>query len=143
MEEPITLSNGKKKVQLSTKKPLYNKKGEVSGVVGNTVDITRLKEIEDELRKAKEKAEQSDFVKTEFMRNMEHDIRTPFSGIWSMGHYLWEMEEDEVKKEYLYDIVQCAKELLDYCNGILDFSKVESGTLAVVDKKFNLQKISL
>ena len=39
-------------------------------------------------------------MKTEFMRNMEHDIRTPFSGIWSMGHYLWEMEEDEVKKEF-------------------------------------------
>ncbi|WP_267256345.1 sensor histidine kinase [Coxiella endosymbiont of Ornithodoros maritimus] len=58
-----------------------------------------------------------------------------------MANYLWERETDEVKREYLGDITQCAKELLDYCNSILDFSRIESGLLAVFEKKFNLKKL--
>ena len=142
VEEPITLPSGKTIVQLSTKRPLYDERGEVSGVIGNTVDITHLKEIESELRRAKEEAEQASLVKMEFMRNMEHDIRTPFSGVWGMANYLYDIEEDEEKKEYLNDITQCAKELLDYCNSILDFSKIESGTLSVTDKKFKLEQLA-
>lgn len=141
LEEPITLPNGKTAIQLSTKMPLYNEKGEVDGVVGNTVDITYLKDIENELQREKVKAEQANHIKTEFIRNMEHDIRTPFNGVWGMANYLWEQETDENKKEYLGDITQCAKELLDYCNSILDFSKIESGMLAVMDKKFDLEKL--
>ncbi len=141
LEEPVRLPNGEIMIQLSTKRPLYDEKGEVIGIVGNTIDVTRLKQIEAELRDAKEQAEQANLIKTEFMRNMEHDIRTPFSGIWGMAGYLAETEEDELKKEYLNDITQSAKELLDYCNSILDFSRIESGALAIIEKKFNLNKI--
>lgn len=141
LEEPITLPNGKTIIQLSTKKPLYNEQGEIDGIVGNTVDITYLKKIEAELRQAKEKSEQANLIKTEFMRNMEHDIRTPFCGVWGIANYLWERETDLQKKEYLNDITLCAKELLDYCNGILDFSKIELGMLAILDKKFSLEDL--
>jgi two-component system, OmpR family, aerobic respiration control sensor histidine kinase ArcB len=141
IEEPITLPNGQTIVQLSIKKPLYNEKGEVAGVIGNTVDITYLKKIEDELRQAKEKAEQANIIKTEFMRNMEHDIRTPFSGVLGLSSCLLEIEQDVTKKKYLNDIAQCAKELLDYCNNVLDFSKIESGMLTIIDKKFSLEKL--
>lgn len=141
IEESITLPSGKVIIQLSTKRPIYNQHSEVIGIVGNTIDITHLKEIEDELRKEHARAEQANHIKIEFMRNMEHDIRTPFSGVLGMANYLWETEEDPVKKECLNDIVQCAKELLDYCNSVLDFSKIESGFHAVADKKFYLQDI--
>ena len=141
LEEPVTLPNGEVIVQLSTKRPFYSDKGEVIGIIGNTVDITYLKLIESELRHAKETAEQANLIKTEFIRNMEHDIRTPFSGIFSMASHLWENELDEIKKEYLGDITQCAKELLAYCNGILDFSKIESGMITLIDKKFNLDEL--
>lgn len=141
LEEPVILPDGKTIIQLSTKRPLYNEKDEVVGIVGNTIDITHLKKIEVELREAKEKAEEANLVKTEFMRNMEHDIRTPFSGVWGMASYLCEIEEDAIKKEHLTDITQCAKELLDYCNSILDFSKIESGMLAIIDKKFDLEEL--
>jgi len=72
---------------------------------------------------------------------MEHDIRTPFSGVLGMATHLWEVEQDVIKKECLNDIVQCAKELLDYCNSILDFSNIESGLHLVTEKKFRLQDI--
>lgn len=141
VEESVILPSGKTIIQLSTKRPIYDQNGHVVGIVGNTVDITHLKEIEAELRKEHARAEQANLIKTEFMRNMEHDIRTPFSGMLGMANYLWETEEDPVKKGCLNDIVQCAKELLDYCNSILDFSKIESGLHLVADKKFYLQDI--
>jgi len=140
IEEPITL-DGKTYIRLSTKRPLLNETGEVIGIVGNTVDITYLKEIEAELRKAKEKAEAANIAKTGFIRNVEHDIRTPFNGVFGMAQYLWQHETDPVKKEYLGDIVQCAKELLDYCNAILDFSNIEAGYCPIIDKEFNLKTI--
>ena len=138
LEEPVTLPNGKTIIQLSTKRPFYNAKGKVAGIVGNTIDVTHMKEVETELRQAKEKAEQANLIKTEFMRNMEHDIRTPFSGVLGFANILYDMEEDTTKKGYLGDIAQCAKELLDYCNSILDFSKIESRHLPILEKKFDL-----
>lgn len=140
-EEITTLPNGEQLIQLSSKRPLRDEKGNVVGVVGNTVDITHLKKIEAELREAKEKLERGDIIKTEFIRNMEHDIRTPFNGVWGIANYLWQNETVPAKKELLGDVTNCAKELLDYCNGILDFSKIEQGNLPLLEKKFNTRKL--
>lgn len=140
-EETTYLPSGEQVIQLSTKRPLYDEHGHINGIVGNTVDISYLKKIETELRQAKEKAEQATAIKMEFIRNMEHDIRTPFNGVWRLAEILWQQENDVTKKELLGDITLCAKELLDYCNGILDFSKVEAGTLAVLAKKFELKEL--
>ena len=141
IEEPVTLPNGKTLVQLSTKRPLLNSLGKIIGVIGNTVDITYQKEIENSLRKAKELAEEAVITKTNFIRNMEHDIRTPFNGIWGLSNYLFTKETDKTKKELLGDITNSAKQLLDYCNGILDFARNENQSLPVVEKRFNLKEL--
>ncbi len=141
IEEPITLPNGKTMVQLSSKRPLYNAEGEVVGIIGNTVDISHTKAIEQELRQAKQLADQANIIKTEFMRNMEHDIRTPFNGVLGLTNCLKDLEQDSAKQEYLTNIAECAQELLDYCNSILDFSKIEAGMLAVVNKKFKFKHL--
>ncbi|MBA3660257.1 MAG: PAS domain-containing protein [Gammaproteobacteria bacterium] len=140
-EEAITLPNGEILIQLSSKSPLRDEMGKIVGLVGNTVDISHLKKIEEELRKAKETAEKANSIKTEFIRNMEHDIRTPFNGVWGLANYLWQHEKDVKKKELLAHITNCAKELLDYCNGILDYSKIELGSLPFLERKFNVQKL--
>ncbi len=126
-EEKVTIEDGKVLTFLVSKAPYRDKNGEIIGTIGASLDITMLK--------------QADQVKTEFIKNMEHDIRTPFNGIWGIANILWEQETDSVKKEYLGDITHCAKELLDYCNTILDFSKVESDSFPVIEKKFNLRKL--
>lgn len=140
-EEVVSLKTGKTITQLSTKAPFYDDKGMVAGIVGNTVDITYLKEIQAELNDAKNKAEAANTLKTAFIRNMEHDIRTPFSGIYSVATVLEESETDNNRKRFLNAIVKCAKELLDYCNGILDFAKIETGILPIIAKKFDLNKL--
>lgn len=125
LEEWVTKPDGQTAYHLSTKKPLYNEEGEVVGVIGNTIDITKQKMIEKELRVAKNAAEQASRIKTEFLQNMQHDIRTPFNGILGLGHYLWQIEENPEKREYLADINACTQELLDFCNGIIDYSRIE------------------
>jgi PAS domain S-box-containing protein len=139
-EETVPLKTGTM-VQLSTKAPFYDEKGNVAGLVGNTVDITYLKNIQAELLDAKDKAEAANQLKSAFIRNMEHDIRTPFSGIYSIATILESQENDSDKKKFLSAIVQCAKELLDYCNSILDFAKIETGALPIIAKKFDIKKL--
>jgi len=133
-EPPIPHSDGRVIYFLSSRVPLYDKIGNIIGVVGISIDVT-------ELKRAKEQAETANQLKSEFIRNMEHDIRTPFSGIWGLANILYTQETDLVKKELLGDISNSAKELLDYCNSILDFSKIEAGTLPLLDKKFNLREL--
>jgi len=145
-EETVTLPNGEQLIQLSLKRPLRNSKGDIIGVIGNTVDITHLKKVEADLRLAKEKAERADKAKLEFIRNMEHDIRTPFNGIWMLAELLAEAETDSEKKESLEMIAGAGKELLDLCEGILDFARMQTGALPVLEQKFNfaemIEKIS-
>ncbi|MDB6095745.1 MAG: putative Histidine kinase [Francisellaceae bacterium] len=142
-EEKSQLPNGDNHFQLSHKKPLKDSKGNIVGIIGNTIDITYLKLIEQELVIAKEKADELNHIKTDFIRNMEHDIRTPFNGIWGLSNYLWQKETDGDKKQLLGDITQSAKELLSYCNDVLDFSKLELGNLDILEQKFDLHKLML
>lgn len=134
-EEVLNLTSGQKMVQLSSKKPLYDQNNKLIGIVANTVDVTHLKIIEEDLRQAKESAELANQIKTEFMRDMEHDIRTPFSGIYNISQYLLENESVATKKELLGHLVNASRELLDYFNTVLDFSRIESGRLNLVERK--------
>jgi PAS domain S-box-containing protein len=140
-EEAALLPSGEKVTQLSTKKPLYNEKGEIIGVIGSTIDISQLKKIEFELRKSKEELEEANRLKMDFIHNMEHDIRTPFNGIFGLASILWRREEDQEKKAQLAHIVTSSQELLGYCNTILDFSKIELGRFPIASKKFNFLKL--
>lgn len=137
-ELPIKRKDGHRLYVRTDKLPFYDKTGKVIGILGVGVDITDQKILEKSIIEEKEKAEIANKIKTEFVRNMEHDIRTPFNGVWGLSTILWEKETDLEKKELLGDIVSCAKELLDYCNGILDFSKIEANTMPVLSKKFDL-----
>lgn len=141
IEEIIVLPNGNEATVLSQKVPLVDNHKDIVGVLGVSFDITQQKMAELALIKAKEAAEASNQLKTEFIHNMEHDIRTPFVGIWGIINLLAKKEEDPGKKELLEQVSLCAKELLDYCNSILDFSKIDAREIPVLSKKFELSKL--
>ena len=141
IEETVTTSDNKKTTQLSTKKPLYDQNNNIVGVIGNTVDISHIKEVENKLIMAKQKAERLAEIKSNFISNMEHDIRTPFSGILGLSSLLSEQEDDLVKKEYLNEIALSAQELLNYCNSIIDFSKVEMEFIPITFKEIKLKEL--
>lgn len=140
-EEEAFLSNGERCVHLSIKRPWRDKNGEIIGVIGNTFDITYLKKIERELRLAKEQAEIADRLKTQFIRDMEHDIRTPLSGIIGLAEILSSQIEDATQKEYLADIRKCGEELMEYSDRILDFAKREAKEYKIVESDINIREL--
>lgn len=126
---------------LSHKAPLFDKKMRIIGTVGTSLDISELKRTQAALHDAKEKAEAANQAKSEFIANMSHDIRTPFSGILSLTQYLEKQETDPEKKEYMKLIVDTAQGLLNLLNEVLEITEVESGNHAVTFEKFSLPAV--
>jgi len=118
----IITPNGQVKWILDRGFPIFNELGKCCGVTGVAIDITKEKAIETELRRAKELAEASNQMKSDFIRNMEHDIRTPISGIWGLAESLAEEGSNAEIKEDLLDIADCAQELMELHNKIIEFA---------------------
>lgn len=141
IEEPARLQDGTEATFLSSKVPLQNRAGEVVGMVGISIDITERKAAEKSLKSAKEMAEVANKAKTEFLCNMQHDFRTPFSGILGLAQLLESQETEPEKKESLSYITQSAQALLDQLNEIFEFLEAESGHLPILEKEFDLHSI--
>ena len=98
-------------------------------LVGSSLVITARKALEKELVSAKDRAEESNRLKSAFLANMSHEIRTPLNAIVGFSGLLPTVEEPEEKKEYITIIENNNKLLLQLVSDILDLSKIESGTL--------------
>ncbi len=92
-------------------------------------DITNRKQVEMELILAKEKAEESDRLKSAFLANMSHEIRTPLNSIVGFSSLLAETESLEERREYIPLIEENNDLLLQLISDILDISKIEAGTM--------------
>ena len=102
--------------------------GQMAHVI-TSVDIDHQKTIEEELRVAKEKAENLDRLKSAFLANMSHEIRTPLNAIVGFASLLVESDDKKERQDYV-DIMQENTELLlQLISDILDLSKIEAGTL--------------
>ena len=95
-----------------------------------------------ELRIAKEKAEESDRLKTAFLANLSHEIRTPMNGILGFSELAMEDALDQgTLKEYLEIIHNSSEKLLGIFNNILDISMIETNQLIITEKRTSISKI--
>jgi PAS domain S-box-containing protein len=140
-EPPLYDEKGEPVYYISSRVPLHNVDGKVVGVVGISVDITKIKKQEIELKMAKEQAEVANDTKNQFIANMEHDLRTPCSGISEMTKILEQQETDPKKKEVLGDVHKASSQLLEILNSVLTFDHIESKMLPVLHKKFSIRKM--
>lgn len=104
-------------------------------------DITQLKETEQMLIKAKDKAEEADRLKSAFLANISHEIRTPLNAIIGFSSMLEEAEDQEEKHQYITIIEDNNKLLLQLISDILDLSKIEAGTFDIIPEKVNAKQL--
>lgn len=105
-------------------------------------DITHLKNIENELLKAKERAEESDQLKTAFLENMSHEIRTPMNGILGFSEMLDnENIQSKERSHYVNIIINSGQKLLSIVDDILDISAIETGQIELSIEKVNITEL--
>ena len=140
MQETYLSATGKARI-VQTLKALVPMEGRKPLLIGISWDITNLQNIEQELIKARIKAEQSDRLKSAFLANMSHEIRTPLNAIVGFSQLLPAAETTEEKKLYSGIINQNSDILLQLINDILDLSKIEAGTLEYIKRPMNLGEV--
>lgn len=124
----------------TTKLPLRDATGKVVGTFGIGRDITKLVQSEQELREARDAANQASRAKSEFLANMSHEIRTPMNGIIGMTELLIHTRLSDAQRSFVEMIEQSSQSLLRIVNDILDFSKIEAGKLDLELTAFDLRR---
>ncbi|MCX6307726.1 MAG: PAS domain-containing sensor histidine kinase [Bacteroidia bacterium] len=113
--------------------------GGVLHILSVTRDFTERKKIEKDLIIAKEKAEESDRLKSAFLANMSHEIRTPMNGILGFAELLKEPSlSGEKQQEYIQIIEKAGDRMLNIITDIVDISKIESGQMIVSNSETNV-----
>jgi len=137
MEE--LLIKGEKYLWVNTNlAPVVDSKGSIIGLIGISWDITSQKNYQQELKRAKELAEEGARVKTEFLTNMSHEIRTPLNAIIGMAEILKKSKIDKEQKEYIDILLSSGDDLVNLINDIFEYSALESGKVTLKNEKFSL-----
>lgn len=100
-----------------------------------------LKQQNKELLKAKQKAEESDRLKSVFLSNMSHEVRTPLNGIMGFSELLVRTNDPEKKEKYVSTIQESCGQLLHIIDSIVDISIIEANQIQLHKSKVNLEKI--
>ena len=119
----------------------FDERGKVTKVLGFIADIQKRRDDEQALIEAKQRAEESDRLKSAFLANVSHEIRTPLNAIVGFSEVIAHTEGECEREEYL-DIVKANSNLLLHLiNDILDLSRIESGKMEFIDENIQMDEL--
>jgi PAS domain S-box-containing protein len=121
--------------------PFTDAKGKVQGVIGAATDITSLKQIEAELRQAKEEAEAANKAKSAFLANISHELRTPLNAILGFSQLMAHDTLTFQQQKQLATINRNGEHLLQLINDVLSLAKIESGHIGLEETNCNLYQL--
>lgn len=138
-EYPIRTASGEIKWIWERGLCIFDQNHELQYLEGYLEDMTEKKKNEAELISAKEKAEESDRLKSAFLANISHEIRTPMNGILGFAELLKEPDlSAENQYEFIEIIVKSGQRMLNIINDLIDISKIEAGETTIRIKKTNV-----
>ncbi|MCS5489306.1 PAS domain S-box protein [Algoriphagus limi] len=129
LEFRLPHKNGEIRVFNSNGKIIWDKDGKQRLYTGVARDISKLKQAQKELVKAKENAEEASRVKSQFLSVMSHEIRTPMNAVIGLSHFLMEDDPRPDQLENLKTLQFSAENLMALINDILDYNKIDSGKI--------------
>lgn len=138
LEPPIKMADGRTTYYITTRVPLRDENNKIIGIIGISTDVTERIEMENELRKANERAEIATKAKLDFLANFSHELRTPLNGILGITNILSQQNLKDDQKFLIEDIAHSGQMLLALVNDILDISKIESNKLVFNESNFQL-----
>ena len=145
--QPVTVEHtsvdceGQKHIFEITAAPISDESGGFNQFVEIFSDVTMHKKAEEELLSAKEKAEQINEAKSEFLMNVSHDIRTPMNVINGFNDLLLKTPLNEEQERFCKMIKRKGKDLICLIEDIIDISSVEKGKVRMYQYPFEIQKV--
>jgi PAS domain S-box-containing protein len=124
--------------------PLYDRRRRFNGRLIVLHDITPMKQIQQELRRAKDEAEAANRTKSTFLANMSHELRTPLNAIIGYSDLMIEGmygPMTEKQKQRMERVIENGHHLLKLINDVLDISKIEAGKMELFLESFELSPL--
>lgn len=122
--------------------PIFLSSGKLENIVVMHENITERTKAKEELILAKEKAEESDRLKSAFLANLSHEIRTPMNGIFGFTELLREKNINEKEKNEYIDIIKdSGNRMMNIIEDLVSISKIESGQMQLAKEKTNINEL--
>ncbi len=133
--------DGRRVCLLTNGVPVFDDKGNLAGYRGVDSDITERKLNEQALHEARDAALTASRLKSEFIANISHEVRTPMNAILGVLELLNDMDLRDDQRDYVSIAHNAAEALLNILNEILDFSKLENNRLTLENVEFDLRNL--
>jgi two-component system sensor histidine kinase EvgS len=122
--------------------PYRDSSGEVQGIIGGWIDISERRQLLDDLRRAKEHADEANRAKSTFLATMSHEIRTPMNAVIGMLELTLKRIDQQHPDRPAIDVAySSAKDLLELIGDILDIARIESGRLSLSPERVNPEEL--